>query len=723
MKQVVLNYKTRKLELLDVPSPVVKPGGVLVKNINSLISVGTEKLVINLAKKSLLEKAKSRPDLVKKVINKLKQEGLSETYRQTMTRLEESVPLGYSSAGEIIEVGQGIEEFQVGDRVACAGHKFASHAEIIFVPKNLFVKIPKNVSFEEAAFVNLGAIALHGVRMGRPTLGEKAVIIGLGLLGQIAVQILKASGCQVFGTDISEKKTNLAKQLGADEVAVTGQEDIVKRVKSFTNGVGADIVYIFASTYSNQPIELAGEIAREKGRVVIVGEISIKIPRKIYYEKELDVVVSRSSGPGIYDPFYEKKGIDYPISYVRWTLRRNLEEFLRLIGDGKIKLAPFITHRFKIEDALRAYEMLLSGKEECIGVLLEYEKEKKETPKIEFEAKKKIEKEKINLGFIGVGLHSKGVLLPILKKIKDINLLGVADIQGIEAQQVAKKFGFQYCTTDYKKILEDKNINTVMIATPHNLHAKMLIESLVAEKDIFLEKPLALNVEELKEIIKYYKQKPSRVMTGFNRRFSPFSLSIRKWFDWYDGPFIINCQVNFGFVPKDHWVHDPNIGGGLVIGEVCHFVDLIQFLTNSLPSEVYAQTISGNIGEHIPGDNVIINLRMENGSVASIIYTASGTKSYPREMIEIFGGGAVGVINNFRSASYFQDGKSEEKKTFNIDKGHQNELIIFFDSIQKGKETPVKFKDYLFTTLTTFKIMESIQTSSPQKINLENLNL
>ncbi|MCK4520294.1 bi-domain-containing oxidoreductase [Candidatus Parcubacteria bacterium] len=726
MKQVVQNYKTRELEVQEVPAPIIRPGGVLVRNINSLISIGTEKLMINLAKKNLFAKVKSRPDLVKKVINKVKQEGLFEAYRQAMARLEEPLPLGYSSAGKLIEVGQGADEFQVGDRVACAGHKFASHAEIIYVPRNLCVKIPENVSFEEACFVDLGAIALHGVRTGEPTLGEKAVVIGLGLLGQIAVQILKASGLRVFGVDINEDKTKLAKELGADEVAVINKDDIQNRVKSFSQGVGADIVYIFASTYSNQPIELAGEIARERGKVVITGEITINIPRKVYYEKELKVVVSRSSGPGIYDSLYEKKGIDYPIAYVRWTLRRNLEEFLKLIGEKKVRLEPLITHRFKIDDALKAYEMILGEtKENYIGVLLKYEENKKEIQKInlnETKIIKKSKKEEINVGLIGAGLHSKGVILPTIKQIPKINLLGIADAEGVNARFIGEKFDFKYCTTNYKQILNDTDIDAVVIATPHNLHAKMLKDALGAGKDIFIEKPLAMNEVQLKEIIKIYNQTSARVMVGLNRRFSPFSVLVKELFSWYKGPFAVNCRVNIGYIPPDHWTHDLSVGGGSIIGEGCHFIDLIQFLTGSLPMEVYAKTISGKINEHISNDNVLINLKMSSGSIASIVYTALGTRAYPRERIEIFGGGAVAVIDNFKSMLYVQNGRKKKKSTFDIDKGYKDEFRLFFEAIQKGEETPVKFKEYLFTTLTTFKIIESIQKNTPQIIDINVLN-
>ena len=726
MKQIVQNYKTRKLEIQDVPAPVVKPGGVLVRNVNSLISVGTEKLMIGLAKKSLLAKAKARPDLVKRVIDKARQEGLFEAYRQAMARLETPVSLGYSSSGEVIEAGEEAGEFRAGDRVACAGQGFASHAEIIYVPKNLCVKIPKEVSFEEAAFVNIGAIALHGVRTGEPALGEKAVVIGLGLLGQIAVQILRASGLEVLGIDIDEKKTKLAKNLGANEVAVAGKEDILKKAKSFTKGVGADIVYIFASTNSNEPVEWAGEISRERGRVIIIGEITINIPRKIYYEKELKVIISRSSGPGIYDPLYEKKGIDYPISYVRWTIKRNLEEFLRLVEKKRVNLQPLITHKFKFKEALRAYEMILGKTEEknYIGVLQEYEKGRREKSRIinlkkteDTYIKEGKGEKKINLGLIGAGLHSKGEILPTLGHFPEINFLGVADIDGLNARAIGEKFSFKYCTTDYKRVIKDKRINTLIIATPHNLHAKMLIEALKEKKNIFIEKPLAIKEKEIQDIVKAYNKNPSKVMVGFNRRFSSFSSLAKELFSWYKGPYIINCRVNTGYIPKEHWVHDLKVGGGNIIGEVCHFVDLIQFFTDSYPKEVYAKTISGEVREHIPDDNLAINLKMESGSLASIIYTALGNKSFPRERIEIFGGGAVAVIDNFRSLDYV-DNKKRKKRSLNIDKGYQNEFSVFFEAIKEGRKLPVPFRDYLSVTFTTFKIVESIRTNSSQIIEI-----
>lgn len=727
MKQVIQNYKTGELKVVEVPTPTVKPGGILVRNVNSLVSIGTEKLMIDLARKSLLGKALTRPDLVTQVINKVRTEGLLEAHRQAMHRLDSPVPLGYSCAGEVIEAGERVDEFRVGDRVACFGSGYASHAEVVFVPKNLCVRIPENVDYEHAAFVALGAIALHGVRMAKPSLGENIVVIGLGLLGQIAVQLLKASGCSVFGIDIDPAKTALSLELGADDVAIRGKNDVMTRVKNFSRGYGADAVIIFASTSSNEPIELAAEIARDRARIVAPGMIKLDLPRKIFYEKELRFVISRSSGPGVYDLVYEEKGIDYPISYVRWTERRNMEEFLTLLSQGKVKLDKIITHRFSIKEAGKAYEMI-TGKtsEKYIGVLLYYDYEKPLTIKVQLKKErvaKKPGEEEINVGLIGAGLFANTTLLPALKKIAPINLRGVATATGSSGQHTGNKFGFEYCTSDYKEILADERIDCVMIATRHNLHAKIAVEALKREKDVFVEKPLALSVQELDEIIEARKEHQGRLMVGFNRRFSPFSIKAKKLLGQSSEPIVISCRVNAGFVPKDSWVQDPTEGRGRIIGEVCHFIDLIQYLTDSLPVRVYAETISGGNKEYTNEDNVIINIKLRDGSISSITYVAKGDKSFPRERVEIFGNNSVCVINNFKSLVFTKSGKREKMRRFNVDRGHQNELSTFFSAIKEGKEIPVDFEEYIYTTVATFKILESIQKGAPADIHLVDLEV
>jgi predicted dehydrogenase/threonine dehydrogenase-like Zn-dependent dehydrogenase len=727
MKQLLQNYKTGELELAEVPIPAVKSGGVLVRNLNSLVSAGTEKLMINLAKKSLMGKAKSRPDLVQKVIKKIKSDGLIEAYKQAMGRLDNPIPLGYSCAGVVEEVGKGASEFKIGDRVACFGSEYAPHAEIVSVPKNLTVKIPDTISYEEASFVGLGAIALHAVRCAEVNLGENVAIIGLGLLGLIAIQLLEASGGNVFGMDFKEDRLKLAEELGA-KGTWKPDEDVEGRINQFTEGNGTDSVIIFASTDSNQPIEQASEIARKRARIVVPGKVGLEIPRKIFYEKELNLVVSRSTGPGVYDEEYESKGIDYPISYVRWTEKRNMKQFLEMVSNKKVNLKKLITHRFKIDEALNAYDMILKEKEPFVGVLLEYgeksDKKLSSTIKIKKEGKKKESKAVVKIGMIGAGQFTKGTLLPAIRKVKiPYDLIGVATASGHSGKHVAKKFGFQYCTTDYKEILNDKDINLVLITTKHGLHAKFVIESLKAGKDVFVEKPLCLDEQELNEIIKIYNKvgKERLLAVGFNRVFSPYTKFIKEQFGETDEPLVINCRVNAGYVPKDSWLNDPEEGGGRIIGEVCHFVDLIQHLSDSLIEEVYALSISGGVNSALEKDNLAINFKMRNGSVGNIIYVANGDKSFSRERVEIFGKGSVGVINNFKSASFTRSSKTKEKKSFiTIDRGHTGEMESLFKVVKEGKNFPVSFEEYVNSTLTTFKIEESLKTGKPVKIEFKN---
>ncbi len=718
MKQVIQHYKTGKIELVETPVPFCEEGKVLVENKNSLVSIGTEKLMMDFAKKSLLGKAKERPDLVKQVINKVKTEGLMEAYKQSIARLEEPVPLGYSSAGTIREVGKNVNEFEVGNKVACAGPGYASHAEVIAVPQNLCVKIPEGVSFTEASFVALGAIALHSVRVSEAKVGENIVVIGLGLLGQITVQILRAAGCNVLGMDIDPQKLQLAKSFGINETS--DSKNIIRKTKEFTQGNGADAVIIFASTKSNEPIEQAVEIARAKGKIIAPGLINLNLPRKIFYEKELELIVSRSLGPGAYDEQYEKKGIDYPISYIRWTEKRNMKAFLNLVKEKKVKLQPLITHQFKIENALSAYNMILERKEKYVGVILEYKENKEKFKKKIVLRKEKTskKKDKINIGLIGAGLFTKGTLLPILKDIKDINLKGISATAGSSIERLSKKFNFEYITTDYKNVLKDENIDAVIITTRHNLHAKFIIEALQAGKDVFCEKPLCINENQLEEILRTYSASKNRLMIGFNRRFSPFSQFIKDEFE-KNSPMVISCQVNVGFIPKESWVHNPKIGGGNIIGEVCHFVDLIQYFTNSLPERVNAYSLSSPREDTISENNIVVNLKMKNGSIANIVYNTLGNKSYSREKIEIFVGGKVGIIDNFKKAEVYKLGRKQTKKSFGVDRGHKNEYETFFKCLKENKEMPVDFKEYVITTLTTFKILESLKTGKPQRINLE----
>jgi predicted dehydrogenase/threonine dehydrogenase-like Zn-dependent dehydrogenase len=731
MKQIIQSYRTGEIELAEVPDPIVRQGGIILKTQNSLISIGTEKLMIGLAKKGYLGKALARPDLIKQVINKIKVDGLREAYNASMSRLDTPVTLGYSSSGIIKEIGVGVEGVSMGDRVACFGDGFATHSELSFVPKNMFVKIPEKVSFEEAAFVGLGAIALNAIRIANLTFGEDVAVIGLGLLGQLTVQMLKAFGCKVIGIDISESKAKLSLEHGCDKATVIREEDINQVVSGFTKGRGVDAVIIMAGSKDNKPVEMAAEISRDKGRIVACGMVSLDIPRQEFFKKELSVIVSRATGPGKFDPVYENKGVDYPLPYVRWTTQRNMEYFLELIDEGKVKLNKLITHRFKINNALKAYDMVLRNTEPYLGVLIEYETtgmnhtvhttEKMEiTRKIDLQPTTYHQKplSKLGIGLIGAGLHSNTGILPTLKKFKDIKLIGIADVEGFKGRHTGKKYGAQYCVSDYQELLNDPDIGCVLIATRHNLHARMVIDALNRGKHVFVEKPLCINVEELKEIMNAYFSPITHylspiLMVGFNRRFSPFAQKARELLeDSHD--MVINCRVNAGFVPKESWVYDAVEGGGRVIGEVCHFVDLIQYLSNSLPAKVYAECTSEK-GE----DNLVISLKMKNGSVATILYASQGDRLLPRERIEVFSGNSVCVIDNFKSLFFARDGKSQNKRAFNLDRGYEGEFKAFFDAIKNNRSNPVNFEEYVYTTLVTFSIVESIKSGRPVDVRVD----
>lgn len=718
MKQIIQNYKSGELQLVDVPDPILRPGGIILDTQNSLVSVGTEKLMIDFAKKGYLGKALARPDQVKMVINKIKVDGLIEAYKASMSRLDTPVPLGYSCSGTVLKVGEGVSGVAEGDRVACYSEPFASHAEFNFIPKNLFVKVPDNVSFEESSFVGLGAIAMNAIRIADLTFGENVAVIGLGLLGQLTVQMLKAFGCKVIGIDISSSKAKMALDAGCDAAAVIGQDDVSQAVLDFTKGVGADAVIIMAGSQDNKPIELASDISRDHGRIVACGMISLDVPRQDFFKKELSVIVSRATGPGKFDPLYETKGIDYPLPYVRWTTQRNMEYFLTLISQKKVSVKDLISHRFSIDRALDAYDMILKGTEPYLGVLLEYPSAQKveiKTVKLERNKNKGVKTsslQKVGVGLIGAGLHANTGILPSIKKIKNIELVCLADAEGYKARHTANKYGFKYCVSDYNEMLKDPSVNCVLIATRHNLHAKMAIDCLNAGKNVFLEKPLAMNEDELKQIIKVYNSHPGLVfMVGFNRRFSPFAQKAKSLLAGADN-MVINCRVNAGFVPKDSWVHDSGEGGGRVIGEACHFVDLVQFLAGSLPSSVFAQNTTEN-GD----DNLIISLKLKNGSVATILYASQGDRLLPRERVEVFSKKSVCVIDNFKSFFFAKEGKSQKKKSFNLDRGFDAEFKALFDAVSNGSGNPVDFEEYISTTMVTFKVIESLKTKQPQRID------
>lgn len=709
MKQVLQHVRKRNLELADVPEPGVRAGGLLVDNAVSLISAGTEKMVIDFAAKSLLGKAQERPDLVRQVVDKLKKDGIAQTVQTVLTRLDEPLALGYSCAGIVREVGRGAEEFRVGDRVACAGMGYASHAEVIFVPKNLTVAIPPEVSLEDAAFVTLGAIALQGVRITAPTLGENIVVIGLGLLGLLTVQILKANGCRTLGIDLDTAKVALARELGCDAAVARG-DDVQLAVAQFTDGIGADATVITAAADSNDPIELAAQLTRDRGRVTMVGAVKMDVPRKPFYDKELELRLSRSYGPGRYDPQYEEAGHDYPIGYVRWTERRNMQEFLRLVATGYVTPARMVSHRFTIDQAEDAYQ-LVTGKtsERFTGVLLTYPTRTPQTTPRVLQTRPAPVTGQLGIGFIGAGNFARSILLPRFAKADGVALRAIATANGRTAKTAADKFGFAFATTDVGAVLADPAIRAVVIATRHGSHARFAAEALRAGKAVFLEKPLAIDEQGLAAVLDAVRS-VSILTVGFNRRFSPLAGQLKSSFA--PGTDIaIDYRINAGPIPADSWVHDPQEGGGRIIGEVCHFVDFVQFLTDDLPAEVFAHALGGPAGTlH---DTVSVTLKFRRGSIASIQYFAIGDKTFPKERIEVFGGGNVAVLDDFRELRTFRSGKRSGRKSLTQQKGYDEEIAAFLAAVRGEAGLPIELQSLAATTATTFAIEQSLRSGAP----------
>lgn len=718
MKQVIQGFKDGKLQVEEVPAPMLKSPGALVQTRISVVSVGTERAVTEFASQGLAGKAHSRPDLVKQVIRKVKSDGLVSAYKTSMARLDVPLALGYSSMGEIMDVGSSVAGLKVGDRVACAGGGYASHAELVYVPKNLMVKVPEGVADEDAAFATVGAIALQGIRLADLRLGEKVVVIGLGLLGLLAVQIAKASGCTVIGTDLDPERVQLAQELGADAAVVTDPALVEETVMNLTAGRGADAVIITAATKSNGPTELAGEISRLKGRVVAVGDVGMNIPRRVYYPKELEYRISMSYGPGRYDPNYEEKGIDYPYAYVPFTQQRNMETFLQLVKEGRVTPSRLITHQFSILEAEKAYEMIKAeNSSECLGVIFTYPKEVSTSRRVEVSpSKHKVMSEDVaRVGMIGAGNYATLMLLPHLSKMENVELVGVSTSTGMSGKHAAQKFGFRFCTTDNVQILEDKDVNSVVIATRHNLHAELAVGTLSSGKHVFVEKPLALNEEELKYVVDAANESGKHVMVGFNRRFAPLVLEAKKFFGEQIGPLSMLYRVNAGAIPLDHWTQDSEEGGGRVIGEVCHFVDLLQFLCGSKPVKVYALAGAKPEGT-CAEDNLTITIAFDNGSIGSIAYFSTGDKAIPKEYIEVYGAGKTFIIDDFRRARYASGGNVRTIRGRGQDKGQAGTLTAFVDSVLGRRAVPVPLDELVYTTLTTFRILDSVRTGEEMSV-------
>lgn len=706
MKQVLIRQGRATVE--EIPAPVVEPGSALVQVVRSCISIGTEMAGVRATGVPLWRRALKQPEQVRKIIQMVAQEGLSRTTEMVKGRLSASMPVGYSAAGVVIAIGAGMTDIHVGQRVACAGAQCAYHAEIIRVPRNLVAPLPESLTFDDASTVTLGAIALQGVRRASPTLGECFVVIGLGILGQLTIQLLKANGCRVIGTDLDSSRISLAKSLGLDIGISPGDSDDIHQVLRLTDGFGADGVIITAATPSDAVMATAFHMCRKKGRVVLVGDVGLNLNRADFYLKELDFFISTSYGPGRYDQNYEENGLDYPISYVRWTENRNMGEYLHLIAEGKIRVGPLIGATYEIDKASEAYEALKRQGPKPLIVLLSYQ-EGLGTAQLSRAVHNPIAvpgKDKIQLAVIGAGAYAKGMHLPLLQALADrIHIRAVMSRTGHNAKETAAFFGAEYASTDYREVLNDPEVDAVLIATRHNLHASMALEALTAGKHVLLEKPLALTEEEVERIQTFFVAKQHEapvLLTGFNRRFSRYAKRIREWVDGRSNPMIINYKMNAGYIPLDHWVHTSE-GGGRNLGEACHIYDLFTYLTGSQVTSVQAQAITPDTGYYGRTDNFVALLKFEDGTVATLMYVAMGAKEYPKESMEIFVDGKTIVMDDYKQL-ILVGRKSKSIETRVSDKGQKEELEAFASCIRNGGEWPIALWQQIHSTQIAIQV-------------------
>ncbi len=708
MRQLTQKLKEGKLRILDVPMPLLGPGTVLVRNHYSVISAGTEGSTVSAARKSYLGKVKERPQQAKQVLDTLKTKGVVQTYRAVMKKLDAHSPLGYSTSGEVVEVAPDVRGFAPGDLVACGGAGYANHAEYVVVPQNLCVKLPAGARLDNASYNTVGAIALQGIRQADLRVGETCVVVGLGLLGQLTGLMLKAGGQRVVGVDINPNVVALAREHCADLAFETGDSALEQAVQDFTGGIGADAVIITAATSSTGPVDLAGKLLRRKGVVVIVGNVPTGFERDTYYKKELELRMSCSYGPGRYDVAYEELGHDYPPDFVRWTENRNMQAFQELLQSGSIDIDYLTTHRFRLEDAPGAYDIILGGEEQHLGMVIEYDVEKPpEQKKIVTGAVSP--SGKIGVAFLGAGSYAMNNLLPNLK-VGDVALKGVITSSGTGARSVADRYGFEYCTSDEDDIWKDQTVNTVFIASRHDTHAKYVLDALAHGRNVFVEKPLCLTEEELGEITVAVQRlsdagRAPSLMVGFNRRFSPLTDALRA--STPAGTMSMLYRVNAGSMDADHWMQIPEVGGGRIIGEACHFIDYLTYVNGSLPVEVYATAMDEP--QHL-GDIVNISLRFENGSIGVVSYLANGGKSLPKEYIEIHRAGTSAVISDFKELKVYGSGKPSTRRLTSQNKGQPEMMKAFLSSIREGAESPIPYSEIQRVMLATFRAVQCFTT-------------
>jgi len=709
MLQLTQKLGSGEMRVLEVPSPTCEPGMVVVRNHFSLISAGTEGSSVRAARSSLIQKARQRPAQLRQVIESVKRQGLTATYRAVQKKLDAYSPLGYSCAGEVIEVGEGVPEIACGDLVACAGAGYANHAEMVSVPANLCVKLPMDADLKMAAFNTMGAIALQGVRQSDIRLGESCAVIGLGLIGQLTCMLLRAGGSKVIGNDLNPWAVEFAKLNTADNAFTRNEPGLQERIIQLTRGLGVDAVIITAATESTDPVNFAGEIARQKGRVIIVGAVPTGFEREAYYRKELELRMSCSYGPGRYDPAYEEYGLDYPAAYVRWTEQRNMQAFQDLVHGKGFSLNALATHEFAFADAGKAYDLILGREKHFFGILLRYEVDKPVArgPLAINNSTKGLNQ--VSVAFIGAGSYAQGNLLPNLPEGRNLIRRAIATNSGTTAKRVAEKFGFESCTSAAQELIERDDINTIFIATRHDSHARYVAGALRAGKRVFVEKPVAMSEDELLEIEAAYREAAERhgspaLMVGFNRRFSEVVRAAKKGIG--GGPLSMVYRVNAGAIPASHWIQDPLAGGGRIIGEACHFLDLMTFFCGALPVRVYASAIPNP--QHSP-DVVAINVEFADGSVGSLCYYANGSKAVEKEYIEVHSFGTTAILRDFKTLEIGGGGSVKKTALRTPDKGQSTMMKEFVESLEPGTASPIPFEHICAVARASFATVRSIR--------------
>jgi len=710
VRQVFLS-KTGAIQVEEAPAPACGAGEVLIDVAYSVISTGSETSAMSSG--DLRARLDKTLELARIGVERLRTRGLQDVLRKARVREGISAPMGYSVAGVVREVGAEVVDLAVGDRVAAGGAAYAHHAELVAVPRNLVTRVPDGVELRAASFATVGAIALQGVRQAQPTLGERVAVLGLGLIGQLTAQLLAANGCRVLGFDPNPARAKLATELGA-EAGVSA--DLEAAAERFTRGDGLDAVIVAASTPTNGPLEQAGEIARLRGRVVVVGLVGMEVPRSLYYRKELDLRMSMSYGPGRYDPDFEERGFDYPIAHVRWSEQRNLEAILELLAGRRLRCAPLVTHRYSIDSALTAYDLITKGTEPFLGVVLDYGADEAEAtapaPHLALRAAQQPRTDRIGIGVVGAGGFAQAVLLPALKAAGGTEAIAIASAGGATARRVGEQYGFRIATADADEVIRHADVDVAFVLTRHDLHAPYVVRALEAGKHVFCEKPLALSRADVDAIAAARAASRGDVMVGFNRRFAPLVQRIAGHFAGRGAPLVMHYRVNAGFIPPEHWVHDPVEGGGRILGEGCHFVDLLHALAGARPVRVFAESIGA--GSRFRGDdNVAITIRFADGSVGTVTYTAAGDATLGKEYLEVWGEGAVAILDDFRSLVLAKNRKQEKVKAANQDKGFEEEMRRFVAAVRSGGPMPIPFEELAASTRATIAAVESLQRGVP----------